>query len=116
MKKIVSLLLFLLTLFFATLFAGSLSGCSDDSGGAKVLGMMPVYVGEAVMDTHHTFQKEDFYVLVSYSDNHDQAVTDFTYEVIDLRDGYYTIQIRWKDWEELCYVKLDMPIYPSDME
>ncbi len=114
MKKIISCLLFLLMTFVSILLAGCSS--NDSTSDAKILGMIPAYVGETVTDTQHTFSKDDFYVMVTYSDYNDQVVTDFTFEVKELKDGYYTILIKWKDWEEECYVPLEMNIYASDAE
>jgi len=111
MKKILSFFMLIIIMLTSVLIAG----CSkDDENGAKVLGVMPKYVGETVTDTNHTFKNEDFSVLVTYSDYNDKTVTDFTFEVIELKDGYYTILIKWNDMEAECYVPLEMNIYASD--
>ena len=110
MKKILSLIL----LLFITLAAIILSGCSR--AGEELLALQTAYIGNTVTDTQHTFAPEDFQVTAVYANNKTEEVTDFTVEVKELRDSCYTVLIRWNDWEEECYVPLEMKIYASEMD
>ncbi len=117
MKKILSFVLLLLMMLCSLVF----SGCSlSDNGEASekvpdgMLLFQPTYVGEDVTDTRHTFSKKDFKVTAFFANNKSEEYTDFTFEVVDLKDGRYTIDIVWRGMEDTLYVPLKMAIYPSE--
>ena len=83
-------------------------------GGPRLLAILPAYKGETVTSTHHEFTNDDFYVLASYSDGTDRAVSDFEFEVQGMDAGYYCILITYGDMDNMCYVPIDMDFYPSD--
>lgn len=109
-KRILSLFL----LLCMTLASMLLVGCSQETE-EGLLAIQPVYVGETVTDTKHTFKPEDFQVTAIYTGNESKQITDFTLEITELKDGYYTALIAWNGLEEECYVPLEMDIYASDM-
>lgn len=110
MKKILSLTL----LLFMMLAAILLSGCSGTK--EELLALQTLYIGNTVTDTQHTFTPADFQVTAIYTNNKSEEITDFTVEVKELKNSCYTVLIKWNDWEEECYVPLEMKIYASEME
>ncbi len=85
-------------------------------GGPELLGVIPVYNGAPVTDTNHEFNAEDFIVLASYADGTDEQITDFDIEVEGMQEGYYVVNIKYKNQENECYIPLELDIYPSDHE
>ena len=110
MKKIFSLILLLIM----TLAAIVISGCSKATD--NLLAIQPAYIGGTVTDTRHTFTPDDFQVTAVYTGNVREEITDFTVEVKELKDSVYTVLIKWNDWEEECYIPLEMKIYASEMD
>ncbi len=107
MKKFLSLL-FLLVI---TLTSVILCGCAEKDDGRELLMIQPTYVGDTVTDIDHTFKKEDFKLYAHYNQNVTEEVTDFTFEVVELNGGLFTILFRWNGCEEEYYVPLKMDIY-----
>jgi len=105
MKRILSLFLLLII----TLSAIVLTGCTGEK--KELLMLQPSYVGETVTDTDHTFKKEDFKLLAIYTQNETEEITDFTFEVKGMKNGLYTVLIKWNDLEEECYVKIETNVY-----
>lgn len=106
MKRLFSLLFLLII----TLSAILLGGCTKDNG-KEFLMLQPTYVGDTVTETGYNFKKEDFKVFAHYTENVTEEVTDFTFEVIGLKDALFTIRITWNGYEEDFYVPLKMDIY-----
>ena len=97
MKKIVAMLLVLITLTF------SLVAC----GGKEIIGIVPQYAGDpiTVMDKNHEFTADDFTVWVMYKVEQGQEVTkDFTFEVVGTTNEYYIVEITYKDLTEPLFV------------
>ncbi len=86
------------------------------SCGREIVSVMPAYRGPELTDLNHEFTAEDFYVIVAYDDRTDSVAEEFGIEVVGLKDGYYKIEITVEDFTEITYVKVDLPIYPSDKE
>ncbi len=110
MKKFLSILLLLAITLTSLLFCG----CSEESelrNDAEFLMLQPTYVGDPVTDTRHTFKKEDFKVFALYDQNITDEVFDFTFEIEELKGGYYTIRFEWCGNEEYCCVPLELDIY-----
>ena len=113
MKRVISLVLLLLTVLSAMGF----TGCKDREAELKdLLLFQPSYVGEEVTTTDHTFKKDDFKVTAFYPENRAVDVTDFSFRVAGMKDGYYNIIVEWNGIEEDVFVPIHMAIYPSDME
>ncbi len=97
MKKIVAMLLVIITLTFA------LVAC----GGKEIVGIVPKYSGEPVAeyDENREFTADDFTVWVMYKVEDGQEVTkDFEFEVIGSCAEYYVVEITYKEWKEPVYV------------
>ena len=106
MKRIISLFLLLIIALTSFLF----SGCTKDNG-KELLMLQPTYVGDTVTETQHNFKKEDFKLYAHYTENVTEEVTDFTFEVVELKDALFTIRFKWNGYEEDFYVPLKMDIY-----
>ena len=106
LKKIVK------TLGTGAVLLAMLASC----GGPKLIGLIPVYNGETPTTTTHEFKAEDFLVIATYDDGTDKelAAGEFKFEVTDMEDGIYVINITYKGMENECYVPMDLSIYPSD--
>lgn len=101
MKKIVALALVILTLALALV-----------SCGKEIIGVIPKYVGEPIVefDENHEFKKEDFSVMVIYKLEQGQETTDdFTIEVVEYNEYYYTVAITHKGWTEYAFVDIGAP-------
>ncbi|MBE6598915.1 MAG: hypothetical protein E7638_05685 [Ruminococcaceae bacterium] len=114
MKRILSIFLLLVV----TLTAILLSGCSSDKTEEETLPedflvFQPMYIGEEVTDTDHKFKKDDFKVTAIYSD-YTEEVTDYTFEVVHLKDGDYKLRFEWMGIEEILFVPVNVVIYPSE--
>ena len=99
MKKIIAMLLVLITLTF------SLVAC----GGKEIVGIVTKYSGEPieVMDKNHEFTADDFTVWVIYKVEQGQEVTkDFTFEVVATTDEYYIVEITCGEWTEPVFVDI----------
>jgi len=79
--------------------------------GEELLMLQPSYIGEPVTTTDHTFKKEDFRLLALYAGGLSSPVTAFTFEVIDLKDGMYTVRFHVGEYEEDLFVPLEIDIY-----
>lgn len=101
----------------AKLAAGAmLLGALTSCGGPELLGILPVYNGPAVTSTAHEFKNEDFMVIASYDDGTDKTLDpkDFKVVVEGMEEGYYILNILYDGEENECFVKMDLPVYPSD--
>ena len=108
MKKILSLFVLLII----TLTSILLCGCSKQEEDTRELLMLqPEYIGEAVTDTDHTFRKEDFKVMAHFAGYASEEVSDFTFEVVELLGGYYTVRFNWNGNTEELLVPLSLDIY-----
>lgn len=79
--------------------------------GAKIIGIIPSYVGETVTDTQHEFSASDFEVLVNFSEGDSVKTSDFEFEVIGIENAIYVVEVRYKNFVEECYVPIEMDFY-----
>ncbi len=109
MKKVVSVIL---TLVLALGFVA----CDKDSlSDNKVIGVMPIYVGEPVTDENHEFTADDFTVRVAYEVGQGTA-KEFDFEVVSCEDGYYTVNITVGGMTEPCFVDITLETDTSSEE
>ncbi len=101
MKRILSLL-FLLVITLASVI---LCGCSKENTEKELLMLQPSYVGDMVTDPNYAFKKEDFKVYALYDDSTEE-ISDFTFEVVEQNDSFFTILFRWNGYEEEYLVSL----------
>lgn len=106
MRRIL-LLVFALFLSLASLF---LVSCDK----RKAISIIPNYLGEDVTDTKHEFKKEDFRVIIAYSDGTDEERDDYTFTVNGIEDGYYIIEFAFEELTNICPVKCTPALYPSE--
>jgi len=85
-------------------------------GGPELLSIYPVYVGEPVTSTHHTFSREDFMVIAAYTGGIDETVDDFEFEVRGMDAGYYVIDITYEGLDNPVFVPIEAKIFPSDFK
>ena len=85
-------------------------------GGPEVLGIIPAYTGPEVTSTTHEFKNEDFVVIASFGDGTDRELEDNEFEVIveGMEAGYYILTVKYGDYENECFVPMNLDIYPSD--
>ena len=106
MKKILSVF-FLLVITLCTIL---LCGCTEKEQ-REVLMLQPTYVGKTITDTDYTFKKDDFKLVALYAGNVSEEVTDFAFEVVELKGGYFTVLFTWNDQEEELLVSITLDIY-----
>ena len=106
MKKILSVI----ALLVISLGAILLCGCTEKEQ-REVLMLQPTYVGKTITDTDYTFKKDDFKLVALYAGNVSEEVTDFTFEVVELKGGYFTVLFTWNDREEELLVPITLDIY-----
>lgn len=95
----------LLTLAAAMLIL--LSAC-----GKEVVSLVPVYKGETLTTTDHTFTTADFDVYLTYSDGTQEVLTD-GYEITQkgMKNGYYIMDVTAKGFTEEAYVPVELDIF-----
>lgn len=90
--------------------------CVSCGGGDDAIGLVPSYRGPVVTTTDYEFTKDDFLVIASYDDGRDVFVSDYEFEVVGLREGYFIIEFTRGELSNPLYVKCEVPVYPSDVE
>lgn len=106
MKKIFSFI----ALLVISLGAILLCGCTEKEQ-REVLMLQPTYIGETVTDTDYTFKKDDFKLVAHFAGNVTEEISDFTFEVVELKGGYFTVLFTWNDQEEELFVPISLDIY-----
>lgn len=82
------------------------------SCGKEVISLVPVYKGETVTTTDHTFSAGDFDVYLTYSDGTEEVLQD-GYEITQkgMKNGYYIMDITAKGFTEEAYVPVQLDIF-----
>lgn len=82
------------------------------SCGREVISLVPIYKGETVTTTDHTFEVGDFDVYVVYEDGGDEILSDgYTITQKGMKDGYYILDITVNEFTEEAYVKAELDIF-----
>ena len=86
--------------------------CILASCGKEVVSLVPVYKGETVTTTDHTFSTGDFDVYLTYSDGTEEVLQD-GYEITQkgMKNGYYIMDITAKGFTEEAYVPVQLDIF-----
>ena len=95
------------TLALAAAMLLLLSAC-----GKEVVSLVPVYKGDTVTTTDHTFTTGDFDVYLTYSDGTEEVLHD-GYEITQkgMKNGYYIMDITAKGFTEEAYVPVQLDIF-----
>ena len=95
------------TLALAAAMLLLLSAC-----GKEVVSLVPVYKGDTVTTTDHTFSTGDFDVYLTYSDGTEEVLHD-GYEITQkgMKNGYYIMDITAKGFTEEAYVPVQLDIF-----
>ena len=101
--------------YLCACLAALLLFCACDDGKKDVLGIVPSYNGAPVTTTDHEFSKDDFIVIASYADGRDDIISDYEFEGVGLKEGYFIIEFTYGKAGNPLYVKCDVPVYPSDL-
>lgn len=86
--------------------------CILASCGKEVVSLVPVYKGDTVTTTDHTFSTGDFDVYLTYSDGTEEVLHD-GYEITQkgMKNGYYIMDITAKGFTEEAYVPVQLDIF-----
>ena len=86
--------------------------CILASCGKEVVSLVPVYKGDTVTTTDHTFSTGDFDVYLTYSDGTEEVLQD-GYEITQkgMKNGYYIMDITAKGFTEEAYVPVQLDIF-----
>ena len=86
--------------------------CILASCGKEVVSLVPVYKGDTVTTTDHTFSPGDFDVDLTYSDGTEEVLHD-GYEITQkgMKNGYYIMDITAKGFTEEAYVPVQLDIF-----
>lgn len=95
------------TLALAAAMLLLLSAC-----GKEVVSLVPVYKGDTVTTSDHTFSTGDFDVYLTYSDGTEEVLHD-GYEITQkgMKNGYYIMDITAKGFTEEAYVPVQLDIF-----
>ena len=104
----------LLALLVLALSVFALASCGKDDEEVPI-GLVVTYTGPDVTTTDHVFSHDDFSVIASFADGHDEYPDDFEFEQTGLEAGYYILNFTCRGAETEVYVRCHVPVFPSDM-
>jgi len=113
-KRILSAVLAGLMLLF-TAFA--LLGCEEKTNDEPIEGLLaiqPIYIGEELSDTNHKFTKDEFTVTAVYTGDRSEEITDYTFELLFMDEGYYVVEFSYGGETNNCYIPCNVDFYPTD--